>query len=536
MFFCAACYLGSTVAFGPEDIELATGEERIVGGTVAGEGEFPFFALYGKWTDPNRYCGGSLIANDVVLTAAHCFLGEDLLTQTTVFIGLADTNNLGAADRREIVAVRRHPGFGTSAQGGFVNDIMLLKLNIPSTKPTIQFNTVPSLPLDGSEVTTIGFGARIPGQVSSLPDQLMKADVNVVNTAMCAAQYTGQATVRIDSHVCGAAPGRDSCQNDSGGPLLQGGRVMGITSFGTGCAEPNFPGVYNAVAYAAADFIQPTLCELSATNPAFCDLVGTPGPGGGISEGSGVSDICFSGTNTVQVKGRGDTAMADLDIGDLVEAAPGNYEPVYSFTKRNTQDVGTYVQVDAPLLTAPLELSENHLVYVLKDKQQTAVQASQLSIGDLLVTTDGPSSISDISSVTRQGFYAPMTKSGTIVVNGAQASVYATLPHGPLSSSSDWLHWIAHAPQRLACNSGFCQNEKYNAEGMPSMVVWSFQVYQWIVALPLLLRWVLWGALVVGLALLTILETTNFVLVPLCVVLGHRMVQAPKGKAKQIIC
>ncbi|KAI8482556.1 hypothetical protein Bbelb_397040 [Branchiostoma belcheri] len=101
----------------------------------------------------------------------------------------------------------------------------------------------------GTVCTITGWGTTSEG--GSLSDQLQEADVPIVSNADCSSSYTG--LLDLDSEICAGymAGGVDSCQGDSGGPLVwltEGQHLLiGLTSWGEGCARPNRPGVYTRV-------------------------------------------------------------------------------------------------------------------------------------------------------------------------------------------------------------------------------------------------------------------------------------------------
>ena len=204
-------------------------------------------------------CGGVLIANDKVLTAAHCVANDRRYVAHVGRHDLAsDETAVGAEAIAQNGAARVHP-FWNDASYAF--DLAVITLVVPSTASpvTIDFDdlTVGEPPLDGAVettlLTTMGWGALFEGGAS--PETLNSVVVPAVPHAVCAAAYPG--AVEEVSMLCAgeAAGGQDSCQGDSGGPLIRedgSDKLVGIVSWGAGCARPNAPGVYARVAAAKA--------------------------------------------------------------------------------------------------------------------------------------------------------------------------------------------------------------------------------------------------------------------------------------------
>lgn len=222
------------------------GQERIVGGEEATYGEFPHqISLQGFGS---HMCGGSIYNNEWVITAGHCCDGMshgDLKVKYGMH-HLHEHDEFQGNDK--VKKIKMHPDYDSWT---ITNDICLLHL----TKP-LEFNdhvNKIALPVAGKEeeagsvCTVSGWGTTSEG--GHLASVLMKVDVPVVSDEDCRASY-GENDV-ADSMICAGLDegGKDSCQGDSGGPFMCGGELTGIVSWGQGCAEPGYPGVYTQVSY-----------------------------------------------------------------------------------------------------------------------------------------------------------------------------------------------------------------------------------------------------------------------------------------------
>ncbi|KAF0750907.1 serine protease snake-like [Aphis craccivora] len=235
----------------------------IVGGTKAEEMEFPHMARFGeKIKNVEWACGGSLISDRYVLSAAHC---SEIGKKTPVKWALLGDNDIGsnegAADPkiREIVERILHPNYKPPSM---YNDIGLYRLSTP-----VKFNQfiLPVCLNSEEQLTTkqaiaIGWGrTSSAGQTSNV---LMKVSLDFVEQNECNRSYSSSTNPNLkfginpSNQICAGQMegGKDTCQGDSGGPLqivhpefecmyIQ----VGITSFGKLCGEPNAPGVYTKV-------------------------------------------------------------------------------------------------------------------------------------------------------------------------------------------------------------------------------------------------------------------------------------------------
>jgi secreted trypsin-like serine protease len=219
-------------------------EGRIVGGTEAAPADWPFAAAI---TFPQaggtlfQYCGGSLIAPDWILTAAHC----EVQDSDTVLIG---RHNLTESDgeQRAIDFVLTHNSYNDTPND---NDVALIKLaSSSSVTPVPLIDAADSSSQPGANATIVGWGALSEG--GSTSDTLQQVTVPIVSNDDCDDVYSNL----TDNMLCAGRDmgGQDSCQGDSGGPLLAQSadgtwRQSGVVSFGIGCARPGLYGVYARV-------------------------------------------------------------------------------------------------------------------------------------------------------------------------------------------------------------------------------------------------------------------------------------------------
>ncbi|XP_070509010.1 trypsin-like [Chironomus tepperi] len=210
---------------------------RIVGGTNATIEEVPYqVSLRYCRTTCGHFCGGSIINQDTILTAAHCVDG-DLPEWIAVRAG-SDLRSQGG----QILQVRNiiiHPEYQRS---GLYNDVAVLKL---STQLRFSSKVMPiGLPprgmsfRSGTPLLVSGWGALL--WQGSSPERLQKVIVPYVPNDVCGRIY---GNIRATS-LCAGEEGVDACQGDSGGPLVHNNFVVGIVSGGSYCAFDGYPGTY----------------------------------------------------------------------------------------------------------------------------------------------------------------------------------------------------------------------------------------------------------------------------------------------------
>lgn len=220
-----------------------------------------------------HFCGGSLIDSEWVLSAAHC-AGY----ATHVEIGRHNLANGGESyESLQVEYEVVHPGFDSCTLS---NDVMLVKLKEPSSYTPVALNneTNSSITENNADVTVMGWGTTSRG--GSTSDVLLEVELDVVSNDICNDQY-GNEEITNDM-MCAARDGKDSCQGDSGGPLIKKGSSVeedvqvGIVSWGYGCADPRYSGVYSRVSYLYDWIIEnqntyaPTLSMAPTTAPTPC--------------------------------------------------------------------------------------------------------------------------------------------------------------------------------------------------------------------------------------------------------------------------
>ncbi|ADD45448.1 S1 family peptidase [Stackebrandtia nassauensis] len=218
---------------------------KVVGGTKAKKGEFPFMVHL------SMGCGGSLYSKQIVLTAAHCVDGTGPDKSITATIGVVDLKD---PDAIKIKSTYVHVSKKYEDKG---EDWALIKLAkpVPNAK-TIALNTTKSYNKGTFDIAGWGDTKEGAGTGSRY---MMKAKVPYVTDKNCRKAYP-----ELNGYweMCAGKPegGVDTCQGDSGGPMFRkdanGRRIqVGIVSWGEGCARPKFPGVYAQVSYFYKDII-----------------------------------------------------------------------------------------------------------------------------------------------------------------------------------------------------------------------------------------------------------------------------------------
>ncbi|XP_075168800.1 trypsin 5G1-like [Haematobia irritans] len=237
VLFAAGCSAAS--------VHLPRLDGRIVGGYETDIKEVPFqVSLQNGW----HYCGGSLIAKRFVLTAAHCTDRDpEHNPNFSIRIGSSYSRNGGLLVKP--IRIHQHWDYNN------INvdyDFSIVELEdydesvLPFELTYAKLPKAKDVVAEGTLLTVSGWGNTKDPQESR--DVLRAVQVPKVTNDVCEQAYSGIGVI-TERMLCAGYPqgGKDACQGDSGGPMSIDGVLVGVVSWGYGCAEPNYPGVYARV-------------------------------------------------------------------------------------------------------------------------------------------------------------------------------------------------------------------------------------------------------------------------------------------------
>jgi len=240
---------------------------RIIGGVDAKKGEFPWQVTIKGPSGSGHNCGGTIINDQWILTAAHC-------PETSVIV-LGDYNmKTKDGDEVQIPIAEwiRHPQDRGDFKNGY--DVTIIKL---AEKLDFEGEHAHLAPVclasdaDDNEFaapdalcTATGWGYTQPGR--DIPDILQKVDLSIWDNADCGDVYSGSVTI-TKRQICAGGDGKHTtCNGDSGGPIQcrrdDGSWVqVGVTSFGiNGCLRQGYPGAFSRVSQFTS-WIQETIAD-----------------------------------------------------------------------------------------------------------------------------------------------------------------------------------------------------------------------------------------------------------------------------------
>jgi len=219
---------------------------RIVGGVPATEGQIPYIISLRYTNGGSHFCGGSIVTSRSIVTAAHCVDGDTAAQLAIRYNTLTHASSGILINGASLFMHENYDPYEID------NDVAVLNLasEIDLTLPNVAIVNLPAQgddPVDGTPSIVSGWGTLSEGS-GSLPPALQVVTVPIVGRPKCNTQYASFGGV-TDQMICAGIDegGLDACQGDSGGPLVINGVLEGATSWGYGCARPNYAGVYTRI-------------------------------------------------------------------------------------------------------------------------------------------------------------------------------------------------------------------------------------------------------------------------------------------------
>ncbi|GAB6027067.1 hypothetical protein CHUAL_013793 [Chamberlinius hualienensis] len=223
---------------------------RIIGGERSDIKEHPW--MVGISVFGNIVCGGALLNEEYILTAAHCFKISSVKSLAKVRVGFSERQS--SIPDLKIAEIISHENYIPNRSGLY--DIALVRLASPLTLNSsispICLSSIPSENYVGQKAIVTGWGV-VDKKNEIVSNYLQAASVHIIPIKDCIRTYRKAKKKVTDNNICaGGTDGKDACQGDSGSPLVvevnEKHTVIGIVSWGIGCAG-KYPGVYTNVYY-----------------------------------------------------------------------------------------------------------------------------------------------------------------------------------------------------------------------------------------------------------------------------------------------
>jgi secreted trypsin-like serine protease len=293
-------------------------------------------------------CGGTVVAPDVILSAAHC-----APYVSRVVVGLYDlSDSTEIVEAFTIIDFRVHQKYQEDTQR-FDFALFRINGNVEGTFP-VKINNDPNTPVLSESLTAVGWGAiSTVGEYGEYPDIFQEVDLLYIDNESCDNILRSESGYRVfGDMLCAGDHEKDACWGDSGGPLFRVGNdtsdtlQVGVTSWGLGCGS-GIPGVYQRTSY-SFPWIRKTLCQLSLSPPDYllCNteaptsaptsLSGapTPTPGGlAGAPGNVPSDLTEAPTNATRDSTKASTNATNSSSAQEIAASSSSTPSMMTFLR-----------------------------------------------------------------------------------------------------------------------------------------------------------------------------------------------------------
>ncbi|MBL1098406.1 S1 family peptidase [Streptomyces coffeae] len=225
----------------------------VQGGQPARAADYPWAVAVKPVAIPFSFCGGTLIAPTKVLTAGHCVDAFQKVPGLLQVVSGRDKMLSSDGTKVGVARIWRHPDYATfdyQGETGYRNDVAVLTLKSPIDAPTLPLARPDASDLyqPGRKARILGWGTTSSGALDG--GVLRTATAPVIADSSCASASSYGDAYDSDQYTCAgdfAQGGVDTCDYDSGTPLVVDGVLAGITSWGVGCGKPGHPGLYTRV-------------------------------------------------------------------------------------------------------------------------------------------------------------------------------------------------------------------------------------------------------------------------------------------------